>query len=233
MSEPSDADIAALARKVEDRLGLAFAGGRMNSLRRGIATAAVEFGQADRGAFVRWLLSDRPEHTDIERFGGHLTVGETYFLRDRRTMEALEKSILPELVARNRKARRLRIWCAGCSTGEEPYTLAILLHRVVPDLASWSIQLLGTDISVQALRKAEAGVYSRWSLRDCSTGELEPYVRETTPGKFVVEPSLRSMVTFSFLNLAEDSYPSVATNCCQHHVPGAGLRHLCRAQASD
>lgn len=95
-----------------------------------------------------------------------LLIGETHFFRNRPQFEALEKHILPEIISRRRAARRLRIWSAGCATGEEPYSLAILLHRLLPDLADWNILILATDINRQALQQAQRGVYGPWSFRE-------------------------------------------------------------------
>ncbi len=212
MAAPSDTELDLLDRFVEERLGLSFGERRRRDLERGLGAAARAFGQTDLGAFVRWLLSGAPARTDIERFGGHLTVGETYFFRDPRAFAALEKVILPELIERCRPLRRLRIWCAGCSSGEEPYSIAILLHRLIPDIGKWSIDLAGTDINLRALRRGVDGQYSQWSFRGCDLQELAPFVRQEGHNRFAVSDVLRDMVRFSFLNQVEDTYPSLTNN---------------------
>ena len=82
-----------------------------------------------------------------------LTVGETYFFRNQAHLKALRDSVLPDLIARRRKVggRHLRIWSAGCATGEEPYTIAMMLHDLLPDIEAWSIDLLATDINEEFL----------------------------------------------------------------------------------
>ena len=136
-----------------------------------------------------------------------VTVGETYFFRDSDTIEALRRHILPDLIARHQTDRTLRLWSAGCATGEEPYTLAILLRQILSDIDRWKVLILATDINRQALSQAIAGRYRAWSFR-----ETDPVLQSTyfTPDgdTFTLAPAVREMVTFAYHNLAEDNYPS-------------------------
>ena len=142
------------------------------------------------------------------------TIGETYFFRDANQLNALRMSVLPRLIEehRNRGLLQLRIWSAGCSTGEEPYTLAILLRDLIPDFSSWNITILATDLNVSNLERAQAGNYRAWSFR----AETPPEVRKRwfveEQGAYRIERSIREMVTFGPLNLASDEYPSFANN---------------------
>lgn len=138
-----------------------------------------------------------------------LTVGETYFYRNSAHVNALSLHVLPALIKARRLAgdKRLRLWSAGCATGEEPYTLAMILYDVLPDLKDWSITILATDINERYLQQARIGHYRPHSFR----GETPPWVqsrwfRKSGDG-FVIDASLRSMVTFMPLNLVQDSYP--------------------------
>jgi chemotaxis protein methyltransferase CheR len=126
-------------------------------------------------------------------------------------VEALHRSILPELIANHRANRLLRIWCAACSTGEEPYTVAVLLHRLLPDIARWNISILGTDISKHSLAKARRGRYREWSFRRTEPAMKERFF-QPVEGELEVVPEIRRMVTFGYLNQAEDAYPSLETN---------------------
>jgi len=143
----------------------------------------------------------------------HLTVGETYFFRDRSLFQALEEQVLPPLIQNRRAAgRRLRIWSAACCTGEEPYSLAILLSRLVPDLADWAVTILATDVNVRFLQTAAKGVYGEWSFRDVPAGIRDRCFERVAAGRFEILPRFRRMATFSYLNLANDTYPSVLNN---------------------
>ncbi len=204
--------LEALERFVERRLGLFFAERRHKDLERGILAAARSFGESNPERFVAWLTAGDASSSDLERLAAHLTIGETYFFRDKRAFAALEKIILPQLIERRRGTRRLRIWCAGCSSGEEPYSIAILLQRLLPDYDDWSIDISGTDINLVSLRKATVGEYSQWSFRDCDVAGLRPHVVEQSRGRYAVSQRLRRAVRFSYLNLVEDVFPSLANN---------------------
>jgi chemotaxis protein methyltransferase CheR len=103
--------------------GLHFPAERWRDLARGIAAAAPAFGMPDAESCARWLLSAPLTRHQIEVLANHLTVGETYFFREKMSFEALEQHILPQLIRMRASERRLRIWSAGCCTGEEPYSV--------------------------------------------------------------------------------------------------------------
>ena len=150
---------------VEKRLGLHFPEGRTRELERGIRFASREFGYEDADSCLRWLLSSPVSHGQIETLASHLTVGETYFFRDRGSFDALGEHVLPDLIrARKGKEQRLRIWCAGCSSGEEAYSIAMSLDRILPDMEDWRVTILATDINPQGLERAARGVYRDWSF---------------------------------------------------------------------
>ena len=148
-----------------------------------------------------------------EALAASLTIGETYFFREPQVFGAIENAILPEIVSRRKEEERfLRIWVAGCSTGEEAYSLAIILSRVIPDIDTWSITLLATDINPLALKKAESGIYGEWSFRSSTPAFRDRYFRKRDDGRYEIRHEIRELVTFSFLNLVEDAYPSLLTN---------------------
>jgi chemotaxis protein methyltransferase CheR len=97
----------------------------------------------------------------------------------------------------------------GCCTGEEPYSIAILVSRLLPDRSNWRINILGTDINPRFLEKAENGIYTDWSFRDAPSWLKTHYFRERRAGRYEILPAVKSLVRFAYLNLAEDSYPSL------------------------
>lgn len=202
--------IAEFSAYLSARIGLHFPPERRGDLERGLAAAARELGFADIESCIRSLLASSLARPQLETLASHLTVGETYFFRERQSFDCLERQVLPELV-RSRRAgeRRLRIWSAGCATGEEPYSIAMVLARAIPDVRDWNISILATDINPRALRKASLGIYGDWSFRDTTAGVKEGFFEKTKDGRFQVAERIRSMVTFAYLNLAEDNYPSV------------------------
>lgn len=133
-----------------------------------------------------------------------LTVGETHFFRNRPQFAALESVILPELIARQQSRRRLRLWSAGCASGEEAYSLAILVRRLLPDLPNWDVLILATDINRDALHKAAHGLYGDWSFREVPAGVQQTYF--TRQGRqWEIAPAVRDMVTLRHLNLADQT----------------------------
>lgn len=140
-----------------------------------------------------------------------LTTGESYFFRDRGQMKLLEMQILPELIKKQKNSLSLRIWSAGCSTGEEPYSLAIMLQKLIPNWYDWKIFILGTDINQSNLQKAKRGIYSDWSFR-----LVDPKVRELYFDPHIngwkINEDLRQMVRFSYGNLVKDDFPNPASD---------------------
>jgi chemotaxis protein methyltransferase CheR len=149
----------------------------------------------------------RGSSIEYESFLERLLTQETSFFRYPAVYEALDKRILPEVQERKfwQSPRTLRIWSAGCSTGEEPYSIAVTLCESLKFAEAWEIEILATDVSRRALRHAERGVYSRRSLQDVSLGQLVTYF---TAGKhgFQVRPKIRHMISFAQINLAESVY---------------------------
>ena len=208
-----DSLLTRLSDFLESQMGLHFSKARWRDLERGIAAASRESGYAQAEDYIHWLLSAPLTRTQIEGLASHLTVGETYFFREKQSLDILEQKILPKLLrARAQSEKHLRIWSAGCCSGEEPYSIAMLLHRLIPDLENWNLTILATDINPQFLRKAAQGVYGAWSFRDTPGWLKERYFTRRHDGRFEIQPRIRRMVTFSYLNLAEDAYPSLVNS---------------------
>ncbi|MBI3068025.1 MAG: tetratricopeptide repeat protein [Betaproteobacteria bacterium] len=208
-----DALLSPLSEFIAARVGLHFPRERWNDLGRAIAPAAKELGYRDAESCIHGLLSSPLTRREVEILASHLTVGETYFFRERASFDGLEKHILPELIrSRRESGKRLRVWSAGCSTGEEPYSIAILLAETVPDLKDWNITILATDINARSLRKASRGVYTDWSFRDVPPRLKEKYFSRTREGHFEISPRVKEPVTLAYLNLADDAYPSLENN---------------------
>jgi len=205
----NDTDLLRLSRFIEDELALFFPRERWCDLERNIVLAAERFGYKDIVLFINYLL-DRPLTREVaEGLAAHLTINETYFWREPLTFEALEQKILPELInERRNKSKRIRIWSAGCSAGEEPYSIAIALKRTIPDIHDWHISILATDISPNALQKAEAGIYGKWSFRGTPDWLLQNYFKPVGKDLYEIAPAIKNMVSFRYLNLAENIYPS-------------------------
>jgi chemotaxis protein methyltransferase CheR len=194
----SDATMHAFSECVANHIGMRIAPERWADVRR----AASEL---LRDARMPFSLSSPLARPDIEALAQAVCVGETYFLRDPDTFEMLERELLPPLIAaRRHTSRRLRLWSAGCSTGEECYSLAIVLHRLIPDIADWDITILGTDIHPGFIRRAEEGRYGDWSFRGVPDHLRELYFEPSDAQNHAVRPFIKCLTRFGHLNLAQD-----------------------------
>ncbi len=195
------------------RFGLHFPKKRWRDLERGLVRAARELGFTDADSCIRRLVTEQLTKEQAGALVCHLTIGETYFFREKKCFEALQTHILPAFIdSRRGREQRLRVWCAGCSTGEEPYSVAILLQRMITDLAKWNITILATDINPSSLRKGTHGEYGDWSFRDTPRWVKEKYFTTNSEGRRVISDAVRKMVTFAPLNLARDPYPALTNN---------------------
>jgi chemotaxis protein methyltransferase CheR len=149
-----------------------------------------------------------PDHALATDVIDALTTHETYFFRDMNPFEALRDLGLPALMEARRRDRTLRIWCAACSTGQEPYSLAMLLRENLPELLAWDVSILATDVSTHAIAFAREGVYGDGEMRRGLPEALRAaWFRPVDGGRWRVDDRVRRMVTFRVANLLED--PSV------------------------
>ncbi len=149
----------------------------------------------------------RGSNVEYDALLERLLTQETSFFRYPAVYEALSKRVLTEMHAKKfwENPRTLRIWSAGCSTGEEPYSIAIAIADALMFAEAWDIEILATDISRQALQSAERGAYPRRSLGNLSPTQIEAYL-SATGHEYRVKPRIRKMVTFAPMNLAEAVY---------------------------
>ncbi len=135
-----------------------------------------------------------------------LTTDESYFFRDVGQIRLLKEKILPELIDKHQGDRSLRIWSAGCSTGEEPYSLAILISGLLSPRETWRVTLLGTDINERSLEWGKRGRYGQWSFRGVDADILAGHFRKIG-GDWQLNQSIRELVTFRRINLIRDLFP--------------------------
>lgn len=172
---------------------------------------------------TKGLQLDAPEHyyqflnipsLDSDREWQHLTElltnNESYFFRDRQQLNLLKERIFPEIIKQKRQQENLtlRVWSAGCSTGQEAYSIAIILREILPDLNAWNLSIFGTDIDRQALSQARSGIYSEWSFRE-SEPRIKQHYFESKAHSYQILPEIRHMVKFQKLNLVSDKFPEL------------------------
>jgi chemotaxis protein methyltransferase CheR len=205
--------LATFSHFLETRMGLHYADERRGELTRAVTIMAAELGFPDADSCMRHFLATEPTRGQVETLASHLTIGETYFFREPQSFQTLATIVLPRLIEERRKAGTpyLRIWSAACSTGEEAYSVAMLLDGLIPNILKWNITILATDINPRSLKRALDGVYGEWSFRGTDPALRGRYF-ERKDGRYAVIPHIRRMVSFSYHNLAEDLYPSITNN---------------------
>jgi chemotaxis protein methyltransferase CheR len=197
---------------VRQRAGIEIPDARKADLEKGVRAALDLTGAADAEGLYELLAEKGPRGTAaFEAMVPAITINETHFFRNRPQMKALETEILPQLIEARRDTRKLRIWSAACSSGEEPYSLAILIDRLLPDRDKWDVLIHGTDIDPTALAKAHTGLYGNWSFREVPQDVKEDYFTKADDHRFELASKIRRMVKFTRLNLVDDMYPSMET----------------------
>lgn len=183
---------------IEQRIGLA----ATTQFRTDLDAILNFLADGDLAQYVRTLQRSAETDPVWQQLVHTLTIGETSFLRDRGHFHVLKSHILPELI-RQRRAQgnlHLAIWSAGCATGEEPYSIGVFLHDLLPDLPRWTISLVGTDINDNALRLAQQGLYRDWSFRHTDDTFQRHYFDAQDKG-WRIKPHIREMVRFQHTNL--------------------------------
>lgn len=135
-----------------------------------------------------------------------LTNPESFFLRDKNQFSLLKNHILPELISRKQNTKTIRVCSAGCSTGEEPYSLAILFRELIPNIESWNLTILGVDINSVSLEKAKTGVYRSWSFRGVDAKIQKAYFKQSHD-RYSLLSDVKNMTVFEILNLVKDPFP--------------------------
>lgn len=151
--------------------------------------------------YYRHLLYDRNRDEELAMIIDVLTVNETYFFREQSQLKTFSEEILPELRDLNKDKKRLRIWSAGCSTGEEPYTIAMLVLEK-GYFYSWDIEIFGSDINQRVLQVARSGIYRKNSFRTTEQHFINKYFKEEN-SLFRISDSVKQYVNFSHLNLLD------------------------------
>jgi chemotaxis protein methyltransferase CheR len=207
-SEPAFERVAEVVYVVA---GLVFPANRQASAESGMRRAMTALRLSDAGALAR-AVQVPGEARDVVL--AELTVGETYFFREAQQLDLLRTDVLPMMAPRCGPNRPLRIWSAGCASGEEPYTVAIMLREL-----GWAhpVQIMGTDVARPRLDAAKRGRFTRWSLRGVSTVRVDRWFERRGP-HFQLDSTIVDSVNFRPLNLVSDEYPTLASGTQEQDV---------------
>lgn len=202
----SPADFAFIAAFLKDRSGLILGGDKQYLLESRLGAMMRELGLAGLAHLAERLRQPGADPLK-DRVVDAMTTNETSFFRDTHPFEALRKTVIPGLVARRESARSLRIWSAACSTGQEPYSLAMLLKENFPLLAGWNVEILATDISPTALARARQGTYSTFEVQRGMPIQMLIRYFSQAGDTWRINDDLRRQISFQQVNLLEDLSP--------------------------
>jgi chemotaxis protein methyltransferase CheR len=200
----TDHELSEIRMLIEERTGIHFDESRERFLSTRVREHMHERGYARVSELLRAVRKTNVEYDSLlER----MLTQETSFFRYPAVYEAFEKRVLPELHVSKfwKNPRTLRVWSAGCSTGEEPYSIAITIADSLSFADSWNVEILATDVGKQALKNAEKGIYSGRSLGSVNEKQLAAHFTKVE-SKFHVKPRLKKMISFAPMNLAAPVY---------------------------
>jgi len=192
-----------LREVVYKRSGIHFQDSKRYVLESRLSRRLEELGMDSFDEYIKFLTMGPYQSDEFQEMFNRITINETSFFRNEPQLDVFERVALPRLLEARKSTKRLRVWSAACSTGEEPYTLAIMLQRSLGvRLPDWQIEILGTDISERALIAAQSAVYTSFSFRSVNPLIVSRYFAEDK-GQYVLDPTVKQMVNFELHNLRD------------------------------
>lgn len=202
MSGLSSPDFDLLATTLKNRSGLVLGPEKMYLLESRLTPLARRRGLPGLVELVK-EMRQRPTEELLSDITGAMTTNETFFFRDSLPFDTLRDHVLPALKEARSSVRKLRIWCAAASTGQEPYSIAMTFHENAPQWAGWNIEILGTDLSVEALAKAKSATYSQFEVQRGLPIKLMMRYFTKNGDSWQLTPEIQSMVKFKIFNLLD------------------------------
>jgi len=187
------------------RSGLHFEEKKIYFVKKRLAARMKALGIESPKEYLWRLKYGDPHGKEFQHLINLLTTNETYFFREFDQLAVFAEKCLQELctIKEQQGKKKLRLWSAGCSTGEEPYTLSIILQEMVDDYHTWDVKILATDIDTEVLKKAQKGVYSKRSIKDVPEEYLQKYFI-CEGDNYKVKFSVKKPIQFRHLNLMDD-----------------------------
>jgi chemotaxis protein methyltransferase CheR len=204
----ADKDFELFRDYIYNLCGIYFHASKKYFLESRLARRLEECGIKSHADYYKLLKSGPGGSQELKKLLDEITTNETCFFRNLPQLNAMESKLLPEIVETKGKIgfRKLRIWSAASSSGEEAYTMAmILLEKRSGLLKDWIIEIIGTDINETVLAQAREGVYNGYSVRNTPDFYLKKYFKQEGPEKFILSPEVKKLVTFNHLNLYDDT----------------------------
>jgi chemotaxis protein methyltransferase CheR len=206
----NDSHYLLLKEEVVRTTGLVYFEDRDSEFRDKVYKRIAHLGMPDCGSYLAYLNQPGKNGSEeLDRLISDLTIGETYFFRGMDQFDALKDTIIPNIIEKNAAEKRIRIWSAGCATGAEPYSIAILLDQYFQDrLSSWEISIFGTDINRRFLSQAVDGVFEEWAFRGTGPDLRTRYFSQEGL-RWRLSSQIKSKVCLQYHNLLKHPFPSL------------------------
>ncbi|HEY4134983.1 MAG TPA: protein-glutamate O-methyltransferase CheR [Alphaproteobacteria bacterium] len=202
----NDSELEFMAALLKQNSGLIVSKEKVYLLENRLAPIARLHGFSDLNALIE-ALRRKSAPALLDDVVEAMTTNESFFFRDGKPFDLFRDKVLPDLIAKRAATKTLRIWCAAASTGQEPYSLAMLLKEKAAALAGWKIHIVGTDISRKALDRAKAGIYSQFEVQRGLPVQMLVKYFDKSGDVWQVKPDIRAMVDYRLFNLLHDLRP--------------------------
>lgn len=196
------AEFDAVAKTVRRECGLVLSPDKAYLVDSRLMPLARRWSKPNVEALARELMVANPPRDLVREVVEAMVTNETFFFRDKRPFDQLKEFVLPRLLAARAAKRSIRVWCAACSSGQEPYSIAMICKET-PQLAGWKVDIVATDISTEIIRQAKAGSYSQFEVQRGLPIQLLVKYFEQQGDRWQLDASIRSMVSFRQFNLLD------------------------------
>ncbi|MBC7961032.1 MAG: protein-glutamate O-methyltransferase CheR [Vallitaleaceae bacterium] len=193
------------------KTGLYYENNKKYFVEKRIENRAVLFQMDSLNEYYMYLKFES-DTTEFYKLINDLTVNETYFFRDFPQLRNFAEDVLPIVAKGKEDRKKLKIWCAACSTGEEPYTLSIILREMLEKPEEWDLQIIASDINTEVLQSAKIGLYDKRAVKDVPPEYLERYFTKSHD-QYLINLNIRKSVTFKRINLMDEKDRSSINGC--------------------
>ncbi len=199
----SDKQFSDLRKIIYTRSGIHFPDNKKYVLESRLGSRLSELELENYDDYIAFLTMGPYQQDEFQEMFNRITINETSFFRNEPQLDVFEKQVLPELLEARKNTKRLRVWSAACSSGEEPYTLAIQIHRSLGlRAADWKIEIVGCDISEKVLEVAQSGVYTDYAMRTTPPLVKSRYFKQDG-SQWLLDEQIKKMVNFQLHNLKD------------------------------
>ncbi len=205
MQQISDKEFSMISAYIKNNYGISLASDKKSLVYSRLKNVLDKKGLKDFTEYYNYLIHDKTGEASIT-FIDKITTNHTFFMREVDHFEYLKETVLP-YIENSAKDKDVRIWCAGCSSGEESYTLEMILTDYFKNKGNWDTELLATDISTEILKKAIKGVYTKDQIKPLSEAWKNNYFKPISDSKVTVIDSIKKNITYRKFNLMEPKFP--------------------------